>query len=131
MSVISLDEWRKKQALLSKSKSPLAQSIPWDELGLTHIEVTNNIKNLMALYVVLDRAWRQPFTLKSDFARTGAFHVALAASEGFISTKVDVETWGKRWLITEVGMEVKGELDDILREIIEEAGNPFGPHSSH
>jgi len=109
----------------------LPQSIPWDELGLTHIEVTNNIKNLMALYVVLDRAWRQPFTLKSDFARTGAFHVALAASEGFISTKVDVETWGKRWLITEVGMEVKGELDDVLRELIEEAGNPFGPHSRH
>ena len=131
MSVISLDEWRKKQALLSKSKSPLPQSIPWEELGLTHIEVTNNIKNLMALYVVLDRAWRQPFTLKSDFARAGAFHVALAASEGFISTKVDVETWGKRWLITEVGMEVKGELDDILREIIAEAGNPFGPNSSH
>lgn len=109
----------------------MPQSIPWEELGLTHIEVTNNIKNLMALYVVLDRAWRQPFTLKSDFARTGAFHVALAASEGFISTKVDVETWGKRWLITEVGMEVKGELDDVLRELIEEAGNPFGPNSRH
>ena len=131
MSVISLEEWRKKQALLSKSKSPLPENIPWGELGLTHIEVTNHTKNLMALYVVLDRAWRHPFTIKSDFARAGAFHVALAASEGFITTKVDVEAWGKRWLITEVGMEVKGELDDVLREIIDEARNPEGPYRNH
>ena len=119
MSVISLDEWRKKQAALSDLKSPSPQSIPWDEIGLKHTEDDENIQNLVSLYVVLDRAWRSPFTVKSDFARKGAIHVAIAASEGFITTKVDHETWGTKWCITEVGMEVKGEIDDVLKEIIQ------------
>ena len=118
MSVISLDEWRKRQALLSELKSPLPQNIPWEELGLTRTEVDEYIENLVALYVVLDRAWRSPFTVKSDFSRKGAMHVAIAASEGFITTKVDVDSWGSRWCITDVGMEVKGEIDDVLKELL-------------
>jgi hypothetical protein len=73
----------------------------------------------VSLYIVLDRAWRNPFTVKSDFARDGALHVAIAASEGFITTKVETDSWGRRWCITEVGMEVKGDIDDVLKEILQ------------
>ena len=119
MSVISLDEWRKKQAALSTLKSPLPQNIPWAELGLKRTEVDEYIENLVSLYIVLDRAWRNPFTVKSDFARDGALHVAIAASEGFITTKVDTDSWGRKWCITEIGMEVKGDIDDVLKEILQ------------
>jgi hypothetical protein len=119
MSVISLAEWRKKQAALSELKSPSPANIPWEELGLKHTDVDDYMQNLVSLYIVLDRAWRNPFTVKSDFAREGALHVAIAASEGFISTKIDTESWGRRWLISEVGMEVKAEIDDVLQEILQ------------
>jgi len=119
MSVISLDEWRKKQAALSTLRSPSPQSIPWEELGLKHINGDEYIENLVSLYIVLDRAWRNPFTVKSDFARDGALHIAIAASEGFITTKVDTDSWGRRWCITEVGMEVKADIDDVLKEILQ------------
>lgn len=118
MSVISLDEWRKRQALLSDLKSPSIATIPWEELGLTPIEGDDYTENLFALYITLDRAWRSPFTVKSDFARKGALHVAIAASEGFITTKIDEDAWGTRWCITDVGMEVKGEIDAVLKELI-------------
>ena len=118
MSVISLDEWRKKQELLSDLKSPSPQNIPWGKLGVTHTDVDEHLVNLVALYIVLDRAWRNPFTVKSDFARKGAMHVAIAASEGFITTKVDTDVWGSRWCITDVGMETKGEVDEVLKEIL-------------
>ena len=127
MSVISLDEWRKKQAALSKLKSPSPQNIPWDELGLTHTEITNEIAVMMSVYVVLDRAWRRPFTVSSQFARQGAFFIGLAASEGFITTNVGEDTWGNRWLITERGMETKGEIDELLQHILEEATDRDGP----
>lgn len=119
MSVISLDEWRKKQAALSTLKSPLPQSIPWEELGLRRTEIDEYIENLVSIYIVLDRAWRNPFTVKSDFARDGALHIAIAASEGFITTKVDTDSWGRRWCITEIGMEVKGDIDDVLKEVLQ------------
>ena len=35
MSVISLDEWRKKQALISGSKSQSSLNTVWEELGVT------------------------------------------------------------------------------------------------
>ena len=119
MSVISLDEWRRKQAVLSSSKSALPQSIPWAELGLKPTDIDKNVENLMSLYIVLDRAWRNPSTVKSDFARHGAFIVANAASENFITTRIDDDFWGRKWCITEIGMEVKGELDDVLKEILQ------------
>lgn len=119
MSVISLEEWRKKQAALSELKSPSPANIPWDSLGIQPTKVDEYLENLVSLYIVLDRAWRNPFTVKSDFAREGALHVAIAASEGFISTKIDTESWGRKWLITEVGMEVKSEIDDVLKEILQ------------
>ena len=127
MSVISLDEWRKKQAAISKLKSPLPQNIPWDELGLTPTEVTDQLAAIVTLYVVLDRAWRRPFTVSSQFARQGAFYVAIAASEGMITTNCGEDTWGNRWLITEHGMETKGELDGLLQNILAKARGKHSP----
>jgi len=77
----------------------------------------------VSLYITLDRAWRNPFTVKSDFAREGALHVAICASEGFITNKVETDTWGRKWLITEVGMEVKKEVDDVLEKILHDPHN--------
>ena len=79
----------------------------------------DEIATLVALYIVLDRAWRTPFTVRSRFARDGAALVALAASEGFITTNFGDDTWGDKWLITEQGMTMKEDLDDQLRHIFE------------
>ena len=125
MSVIYLSEWRKKQAALSVLKSPQPQNIPWENLGLkrTSSIVDEYLENLIALYITLDRAWRNPFTVKSDFAREGALQVAICASEGFITNKIETDTWGRKWLITEVGMEVKKEIDDVLETILHNPDN--------
>lgn len=131
MSVISLDEWRKKQEKLSKLTSPSAQNIPWAELGLTRIEQTNHMEDFILTYTTLDRAWRKPFTVSSKFAREGAFYVALCASEGWITTKIDEETYGNRWNISEFGMGVKKELNHVLRDLIGTFQKPEGdrPHN--
>jgi hypothetical protein len=52
---------------------------------------------------VLERAWAGGFTIQSDFARTNAAYVALAASEGFISTIISKERFGKTWRLTPEG----------------------------
>ena len=87
MSEISLEQWHKKLALLSDLTLPLKQNIPWEELGLTLTEKNDYLENLLLLFIIIDRAWRKPFTVKSDFARVGALHVAIAASEGFITNR--------------------------------------------
>jgi hypothetical protein len=71
------------------------------------------------MFITLDRAWRQPFKVGSRFAREGSMLIALAASEGFITTNLGGDEWGGEWLITEAGMEMKGELDYVLREIFD------------
>ena len=86
MSVEYLEEWRQKLASISKSKS---QSKPKHELGLAGLEHTDEeLAPLVSIYVTLDRAWRNPFTTKSDYARYAADLVAICASEGLISTKL-------------------------------------------
>lgn len=58
---------------------------------------------------VLDKAWRTPFRTKSNFARSHADAVALAASAGFITTQVRGRQFGATWLITNQGLEVLNE----------------------
>lgn len=91
------------------------------ELGLTPTEVTPQIESFMSLFIILDRARRKPFAVKSNFARNGAFHVAICASEGLISTNIGEDMWGSKWMLTEVGLETKGELNGILSEIFAKA----------
>lgn len=90
------------------------------ELGLTPIEIDEQMAHTMAIYIVLDRAHRRPFSVKSRFAREGAFYVAMAASEGWVTTAADDhpsnEQWGNHWVITESGIKMRRQLDEILRQ---------------
>lgn len=56
------------------------------------------------LVTVLERAWTKPFKTKSDFARQNADMVAMAASDGFITTKIATGFHGREWLITPLGL---------------------------
>ena len=120
MSVISLDEWRKKQAALSKQTSPSHPTLALEQLGLTPTEIDEQMAHTMAIYLVLDRAYRRSFSVKSRFAREGAFYVAMTASEGWLTTARDEhaenELWGNHWLITESGIRLRRQLDEILRQ---------------
>ena len=104
---------------------PLKQNIPWEELGLTLTEKNDYLENLILLFVIIDRSWRKPFTVKSDFARIGALHVAIAASEGFITTQIDEDSWGKRWYVTLDGQDIHEEISRTLKEVI------YHPHITH
>ena len=77
----------------------------------------NEIEHLVAFYIVLDKAWRSPFKLKSNFAREAALYVATSASLGFISNQIDEDTFCNKWAITPMGVDFKGELDEILDQI--------------
>ena len=121
MSVISLAKWRKKQAALSKQTSPSHPIIALAELGLTPTEIDEQMAHSMAIYLVLDRAHRRSFSVKSRFAREGAFYVAMTASEAWITTAADEhpsnEQWGNHWVITESGIRMRRQLDEILRAV--------------
>jgi hypothetical protein len=60
---------------------------------------------------VLNRAWKDPFSTKSDFARANAEVVAMAASDGFITTRVAAGLYGKKWLVTVSGLKHLGVLE--------------------
>lgn len=65
---------------------------------------------------VLDEAWQGNFTTKSDFARTEADWIALAASFGYITVLASEETWTRYWMITEEGLGILQDLNVILEE---------------
>ena len=81
MSVISLDEWRKKQEKTLASESQSKASLTWDLLGVTPTESK------------------------------------ASASLGFISNQIDEDTFCNKWAITPMGVDFKGELDEILDQI--------------
>jgi hypothetical protein len=53
---------------------------------------------------VIRKAWMAPFSTKSNYAREHANEVAVAASLGFISTKIDNNTHTNKWLVTVEGL---------------------------
>lgn len=55
------------------------------------------------LIAVLKRAQKEPFKFQSDYARANAFHVAEAASRGFI-TCLQQGTNAGCWMATEAGI---------------------------
>tara|TARA_R110001592_G_scaffold42707_1_gene138626 strand:- start:1944 stop:2240 length:297 start_codon:yes stop_codon:yes gene_type:complete len=97
-----------------------------EALGLTPTkgdgDFSQDVEQILSFYIVLDRSWRKPPTLKSTFSREGAFHIAICASMGFITNCINYESdsYGHQWLITENGMNFKKELDDALRDLIED-----------
>jgi hypothetical protein len=63
---------------------------------------------------VLTHARAEPFTTKSDFARKAANAVALAASEGLITTRLNDTTYTNRWMVTIDGLEWMEGVNDVL-----------------
>lgn len=55
---------------------------------------------------MLTKAYMQGFSTKSDYAREMADFVAMAASQGLISTSVPHRGWGRTWRITEAGLKI-------------------------
>lgn len=116
---IVLSEWREKRENSSASKSPSTLNTMSDELGQMSIN-EDDILAVLNVYGCVKRARMQPYTTKSDFARAAANEIALAASEGFISTKVDDTTYSNMWMVTHEGLDfmegveqaVEG-LDDV------------------
>ena len=119
MSVISLQEWRRKQEKTSTSKkSQSKQNLKLEQTGLTPINFTPDfdlpdpvIETLRNIYKTLHHTHRQPYLTKSRVARANANLIALCASEGWISTKVNEEIWGNKWCITEFGIQVMNDLE--------------------
>ena len=64
---------------------------------------------------VLERAWKRPFTTKSDFARAATDLVAMLASDGFITTKVATGLYSRDWRITPAGLSHLWKLKGIER----------------
>lgn len=49
-------------------------------------------------------AWKNPFKTKSDYARYAADMVAMAASDGFITTRLATGLYDNSWKITARGL---------------------------
>ena len=54
---------------------------------------------------VLAKAWHAPFKTKSDFAREHADLIGMAASDGFITTRIATGLYGRSWQITAAGIQ--------------------------
>ena len=74
------------------------------------------IEHIAAVYAVVQTAKMKPYTTKSDFARTWATHVALAAVEGLISTRLTEEKFTNVWMVTSDGLDWMSEVEDVLRD---------------
>lgn len=122
MSVTYLEEWLRKQGGRSALKSQSPPNSKSEKRGpkLTEEQVlerwTQELADVLHLYMCLDTAKRRPFTVKSQFARSNAAWVGFAASNGFLSTQVAEFGWGNKWLITPRGEGLLKELEDDLQE---------------
>lgn len=71
---------------------------------------------MKAIYSVLALARMKPFTTKSALARHAATEVALCASEGLITTRVNDNTFGNIWMVTQDGLDYMEGLDELLSD---------------
>ena len=62
---------------------------------------------------VVDEAWTRGFTVLNNFARAHMAEVAMAASLGLITTKVDKSTYGRVWRITSKGLRWLNETKEL------------------
>jgi hypothetical protein len=63
--------------------------------------LTNNIE--LNVYKTVQQAYLDPFTTKSDFSRTYADYVAIAACKGYITTHLTSNAYGNTWRVTDKG----------------------------
>lgn len=55
--------------------------------------------------------WREKVSVKSDYARTNAEIVAMAASLHMLTTKTGVSTFANEWQITNTGLSWLNERE--------------------
>jgi hypothetical protein len=63
------------------------------------------------LRAVLFEAYKKGFSVQSDFARSKADYVAMAASLGYLSTKLFGLVFSREWRVTPEGLE---ELEFLM-----------------
>ncbi len=115
MSVISLEDARKKLEKRTASESQSTQNTASEEAGLTPTEIDKATDDaLVAMFFVLKNAKMGGFTTKSKFARDAATFIAVAATEDLITTKLSDEEWGNIWFLTEFGQAYLTELENVI-----------------
>lgn len=62
------------------------------------------MKRTSSLVAVLDEARWRPFTTKGDFARNHADVIAMAASDGLLTTRIATGLYGRKWSVTAAGL---------------------------
>lgn len=58
-----------------------------------------------SLRTVVRQAYREPFTIQSNFAQKHAEFVAMAASKGLITTQIKRDLFGRHWRVTVLGLQ--------------------------
>ena len=58
------------------------------------------------LIAILHRAYMQPFSIQSNYARTHYKDVAELASRGLITTQLWSNQFGKHWRVSKVGLSL-------------------------
>lgn len=82
------------------------------------------------LFEVVLEAYKRSFSVQSDYARACAEHVAMAASLGYISTKVHNNVYSRDWRPTVKGltwlqaMDVSIEYEELEEAPVEHDYNP-------
>ena len=90
------------------------QSMESDEIGQKLTEDDPAYEPLILVFIVLENAYYGGFTTKSKFSREMADVIAIAATEGLITTRINQEQWGNVWYLTEDGYEYMKELEYVL-----------------
>ena len=66
------------------------------------------------LFEVVLEAYKRSFSVQSDYARALAEHVAMAASLGYISTKVHNNVYSRDWRPTVKGLTWLSAMDIVI-----------------
>lgn len=74
------------------------------------IPIDPEMRAVFAVFLTVEKARVEPFSTKSRFARFAANEIAIAASEGFISNRLDDGVFTNKWMITADGIEFLEEM---------------------
>lgn len=74
---------------------------------------TRSAETGATLTEVIEKAWKAPFKTKSDYARNNADVIAMAASDGFLTTRLAAGLYGRTWQITPAGLRHLWSLKGI------------------
>ena len=66
------------------------------------------------ILMVLAKTRVEPFTTKSDFSRKFATEIAIAASEGLITTRLNEGQFTNVWMITQDGLQFMESMEDVF-----------------